>query len=98
MQSDLATVRLIHAQCKFGKVRSTLFGGPRHLCLAMAEHDLHIEKRMLRLQVMAGWRFCLSGHGRPQRFQLEDVRIHAYDTSAWVTCTEILEFPNSRGR
>ena len=50
------------------------------------------------MQVMAGWRLFISGHGRPARLRLEDVRIHAYDSSGWVTCTEMLDFAESRGR
>lgn len=52
----------------------------------------------LPLQVMAGWRLFMDGHGKPRHLHLEDLRIHVYDSSAFITCTEIVEFADSRGR
>ena len=53
------------------------------------------ELRFL-LQVLESWRVIL--RGAPMDIRLEDVRVCARDGAAFVTCTEIMEAGDSRGR
>eukprot|EP00887_Chlorella_sp_A99_P002915 scaffold6.g2915.t1 len=49
-----------------------------------------------RAAVMEGWKLLL-GTGR-MRIKLQDVRVYASDTDGFVTCVEVLEAAESRGR
>ena len=48
------------------------------------------------MQVLESWRLVL--RGRPVEITLEDVRVCARDGAAFVTCTEVMEAGDSRGR
>ena len=51
---------------------------------------------ILCLQVLESWRVIL--RGMPMDISLEDVRVCARDGAAFVTCVEIMEAGDSRGR
>lgn len=48
------------------------------------------------LQVMESWGLIL--RGAPMSISLEDVRVYAGDTAAYVTCVEVMDAGDSRGR
>ncbi len=50
----------------------------------------------MRAQVLESWRVIL--RGMPMDISLEDVRVCARDGAAFVTCVEIMEAGDSRGR
>ena len=47
-------------------------------------------------QVLESWQLVL--RGQPMDINVEDVRVYALDGAAFVTCTEVMEAGNSRGR
>lgn len=49
-------------------------------------------------QVMAGWQMLLPKMGKATRLDIQDVRIHTWDRSAFVTCVELIESGDARGR
>lgn len=48
-------------------------------------------------QVMESWTMILRG-SLPMSITLEDVRVYAGDSMAYVTCVEVIEVGDSRGR
>ncbi len=48
------------------------------------------------MQVLESWRLVL--RGLPMEITLEDVRVCVRDSAAFVTCTEVMEAGDSRGR
>ena len=46
--------------------------------------------------MLESWRLVL--RGQPMDISIEDVRVYARDFAAFVTCTEVMEAGNSRGR
>ena len=48
------------------------------------------------LQVMESWGMIL--REAPMSISLEDVRVYAGDTVAYVTCVEVMDAGDSRGR
>lgn len=75
-------------------------------CIAQTMQRVHActllsGVRLLRhgmWQVMEGWRLLLPGMGNAARLDIQDVRIHTWDRSAFVTCVEIIEQGDARGR
>ena len=51
----------------------------------------------LGLQVLESWRLISRG-SRGIKISLEDVRIYAGDTDAFLTCVEVIDAANERGR
>lgn len=49
-------------------------------------------------QVMESWRLMLGNTDGFMRFKLEDVRVFAGDTEAFVTCVEVIDAADTRGR
>ncbi|CAK0783492.1 hypothetical protein CVIRNUC_006691 [Coccomyxa viridis] len=49
-----------------------------------------------RENVLESWQLVL--RGQPMDINVEDVRVYARDGAAFVTCTEVMEAGNSRGR
>ncbi|EIE18660.1 hypothetical protein COCSUDRAFT_59969 [Coccomyxa subellipsoidea C-169] len=49
-----------------------------------------------RQNVMESWRVIL--RGAPMTISLEDVRVYAGDAAAYVTCIEVMDAGDSRGR
>ena len=49
-------------------------------------------------QVMESWRLILGNSNGYMRFQLEDVRVYAGDEQALVTCVEVIDATDTRGR
>ena len=47
-------------------------------------------------QVLESWRMIL--RGMPMNINLEDVRVCAREGAAFVTCTEVMDAGDSRGR
>ena len=47
---------------------------------------------------MEGWRLMLANSDGYMRFQLEDVRVYAGDEQAFVTCVEVIDAADTRGR
>jgi translation initiation factor 2A len=62
-----------------------------------AEHGC--SEPALPLQVMESWRKVLK-NVRPRAFQiqLQDVRIYATETYGYVTCVEVIDADDSKGR
>ena len=52
--------------------------------------------QLLCFKVLESWRVIL--RGAPMDISLEDVRVCARDGAAFVTCTELMEVGDSRGR
>ena len=50
------------------------------------------------LQVLESWRTILRGGQFKWTMRLEDVRIYAADTTAFVTCIEVMDAGDSHGR
>lgn len=48
------------------------------------------------MQVLESWRLILKG--LPMNIIVDDVRVCARDGAAFVTCTEVMEAGDSRGR
>lgn len=48
------------------------------------------------MQVLESWRLIL--RGGKMSITLEDVRVYAGDTLAYVTCVEVMDAGDSRGR
>ena len=46
--------------------------------------------------MLESWQLVL--RGQPMDISVEDVRVYARDGAAFVTCTEVMEAGNSRGR
>ena len=51
----------------------------------------------LGLQVLESWRLISRG-SRGIKISLEDVRIYAGDNDAFLTCVEVIDAANERGR
>lgn len=64
------------------------------LCLVNAAVGLEGQRDLM--QVLESWRLVL--RGLPMEITLEDVRVCARDGAAFVTCTEVMEAGDSRGR
>ncbi len=47
---------------------------------------------------MESWRLMLGNSDGYMRFQLEDVRVYAGDEQALVTCVEVIDATDTRGR
>ena len=56
-----------------------------------------IQVVALGLQVLESWRLISRG-SRGIKISLEDVRIYAGDTDAFLTCVEVIDAANERGR
>ena len=54
------------------------------------------ETKLLCVKVLESWRVIL--RGAPMDISLADVRVCARDGAAFVTCTELMEVGDSRGR
>jgi len=48
--------------------------------------------------VMESWKLMLGTSDGYMRFELEDVRVFAGDTEAVVTCVEVIDASDTRGR
>ena len=64
------------------------------LCLVNAAVGLEGQRDLM--QVLESWRLVL--RGLPMEITLEDVRVCARDGAAFVTCTEVMEAGDTRGR
>lgn len=51
--------------------------------------------QLLQLQVLESWRVVLRGEFQ---IKLEDVRVHATQDIGYVTCVEVMNAGNAKGR
>ena len=71
---------------------------PRDHCALWCQQLQKDTKRhkCVLAQVLESWQLVL--RGQPMDINVEDVRVYARDGAAFVTCTEVMEAGNSRGR